>query len=219
MLSLCETTDGIFSNLPSSFEGLESKTGRGNRFDTAGGKKWEAERSSRPPQLRSTYLHTTQTQEPSCGSSSAAARAPARPFRPTTGTGPGGVRCAHETYPKLWKEPVTGALPAMVGGVAANSACVFEVNKRGRPMSLPQTPRIEQLKKDPLNSRARSAGWLAQFGVGLREPARGDGKCHQAPIYYRALITKVRSPWPPICARPGGLSRRFIRSRRTTQPP
>ena len=32
------------------------------------------------------------------------------------------------------------------------------------------------VKKDPLNSRARSVGWLAQFGVGLREPARGDGR-------------------------------------------
>ena len=30
MLSLCETTDGIFSDLSSSFEDLESKTGRGN---------------------------------------------------------------------------------------------------------------------------------------------------------------------------------------------
>ena len=37
------------------------------------------------------------------------------------------------------------------------------------------------VQKNPLNSRARSVGWLAQFGVGLREPARGDGKCHQAP--------------------------------------
>ena len=32
------------------------------------------------------------------------------------------------------------------------------------------------VKKDPLNSRARSVGWLAQFGVGFREQARGDGK-------------------------------------------
>ena len=88
MLSLCETTDGIFSNLASSFEDLESKTGRGNRSET-GGRKWEAEPSSRPPRMRTTYVHTTQTQAPSCGSSSAAVRAPARPFRPT-GTGPGG---------------------------------------------------------------------------------------------------------------------------------
>ena len=28
-----------------------------------------------------------------------------------------------------------------------------------------------ELKKKLLNSRARSVGWLAQFGVGLREPA------------------------------------------------
>ena len=88
------------------------------------------------------------------------------------------------------------------------------------PMSLSHTnPADITAKKDPLNSRARSVGWLAQFGVGLRKPARGDGKCHQAPIYYGALVTKVGSSWPPVCARPGGLSRRFIRNRRTTQPP
>ena len=83
--------------------------------------------------------------------------------------------------------------PTHLGEVATHDTHVSVTN-----------PADRTVKKDPLNSWARSVGWLAQFGVGLREPARGDGKCHQAPIYYGALVTEVRSPWPPVCARPAG---------------
>ena len=72
--------------------------------------------------------------------------------------------------------------PARLGEVATHNTHV--------PVT---SPADRTGKNNSLYSRARSVGCLAQFGVGLREPARGDGKCHQAPWYSGALVTKVGS--------------------------
>ena len=62
------------------------------------------------------------------GADSSKSPVSARP--PRTGTGPGGVRCAHDFQPRYWPEPGTGAMPPMTGLSRAESPCVFEVNKR-----------------------------------------------------------------------------------------
>ena len=57
-------------------------------------------------------------------------KSPVSARSPRTGTGPGGVRCAHDFQPRYWPEPGTGAMPPMTGLSRAESPCVFEVNKR-----------------------------------------------------------------------------------------
>ena len=68
----------------------------------------------------------------------------------------------------------------------------------------------------PIDSRARGVGWVAWFALALRERARLGGKCQKAPWCCGALVMKLRSSCPPICARPAGPSRCFVRCRGTT---
>ena len=69
----------------------------------------------------------------------------------------------------------------------------------------------------PTNSRARGAGWVAWFGFSFRERSRPaiGGKCQKASWCCGALVMKRRSSCPPICARPAGPSRCFVRCRGT----
>ena len=124
-LTLPGTTDSVFAASDASTVGKET-------FPAAPFKK-SSEYLQRPPVVRSfdfparrgarpTMVHTAQV-----GGASSYER-PVRKSR--QGTGPGGARCAHDVYPKFWPVKGTGSLPPMVGGSAAQSACVFEVNKR-----------------------------------------------------------------------------------------
>ena len=67
----------------------------------------------------------------------------------------------------------------------------------------------------PIDSRARGVGWVAWFALALRERARLGGKCQKAPWCCGALVMKVRSSCPPICARPARPLRCFVRCRGT----
>ena len=67
----------------------------------------------------------------------------------------------------------------------------------------------------PIDSRARGVGWVAWFALALRERARLGGKCQKAPWCCGALVMKVRSSCPPVCARPARPLRCFVRCRGT----
>ena len=53
-----------------------------------------------------------------------------------------------------------------------------------------------------IDSRARGVGCVAWFALALRERARFGGKCQKAPCCCGALVMKIRSSCPPVCARP-----------------
>ena len=68
---------------------------------------------------------------------------------------------------------------------------------------------------DPIDSQARGVGWVAWCALALRERARLGGKCQKVPWCCGALVMKLRSSGPPVCALPVGPSRRFVRCRGT----
>ena len=82
---------------------------------------------SAPPQFRQRASSAIFTTTPEISDSS---KFPVSARPPRTGTGPGGVRCAHNFQPRYWPEPGTRGMPPMMGQNRAESPCVFEVNKR-----------------------------------------------------------------------------------------
>ena len=80
-----------------------------------------------PPRFRQRASSEIFTATPEVSDSS---KFPVSARPPRTGTGPGGVRCAHDFQPRYRSEPGTGAMPPMSGQSRAESPCVFKVNKR-----------------------------------------------------------------------------------------
>ena len=72
---------------------------------------------------------------------------------------------------------------------------------------------------DPIDSQARGVGCVAWCALALRERGRLGGKCQKAPWCCGALVMKLRSSCPPVCALPVGPSRRFVRCRGTAHHP
>ena len=221
-LTLSETTDSFFAALDASTVGKESLP--------ATVFKKPPEFLQRPPVVRSfdfparrgarpTMVHTAQV-----GGASSYER-PVRETRPGTGpgasyerpvretrpgTGPGGTRCAHDVYPKFWPVKGTGSLPPMAGGSAAQSACVFEVNKRdscprgkncrfshqGNVCSMRNWPQAVQDAQRPLRAPPTFGGtahpWADRSDLG--GPRRGlrAGRAPCSPTYNAIALRKTK---------------------------
>ena len=91
----------------------------------------------------------------------------------------------------------------------------IDENEHDDPHVLFESHVVITTDTDPIDSRARGVGWVAWFALALRERARLGGKCQKAPWCCGALVMKLRSSCPPICARPARPLRCFVRCRGT----